>query len=79
MYLIVQHTKILDDIKQRKGKEILTFWDARNNRCGKTTAAKKKTSILKLYDINETRKGGADRKHEKICYNILHTVCENKQ
>lgn len=45
----------------------------------KTTAAKKKISILKLYDINETRKGGADRKHEKIRYNILHTVCENKQ
>lgn len=40
---------------------------------------KKKISILKLYDINETRKGGAERKHEIIRYNILHAVCENKQ
>lgn len=66
-------------LNKEKEKKSSHFETQETTDVKKLLLLKKKISILKLYDINETRKGGAERKHEIIRYNILHTVCENKQ
>lgn len=66
-------------LNKEKEKKSSHFETQETTDVKKLLLLKKKISILKLYDITETRKGGAERKHEIIRYNILHAVCENKQ